>query len=127
MRDASAMACLSFVMLALCAPIARAQPFEPDVTTEEFRCMSVTSRASQRFMKNRFKCITKCFQRYWRLQAVESECLPPYSGATLDCMEGDDGTDARLTAAIVKKCDVARGKDCPECYSGGDCSPTGEA
>jgi hypothetical protein len=125
MRYASAL--LALVLGAALVRMASAQPLEPDVTTEEFRCMAVTSRASQRFVKNRLKCVTKCFQRYWHLQAAEVECLPPYAGATLECIAGADGTEARLTAAIVKRCDALRGKDCPECWSGGDCSAAGEA
>jgi hypothetical protein len=127
MRHAVVLGVATLVLSAAVPHTASAQPLEPDVTTEEYRCMSVASRASQRFVKNRFKCVTKCFQRYWALQSVEAECVPPYAGETLACIAAADGVDARLTAAIVKKCDVARGKDCPECWSGGDCSASGEA
>jgi hypothetical protein len=127
MRRVRAPACLPLLLTAALVRTACAQPLEPDVTTEEYRCMAVGSRATQRWVKNRFKCVTKCFQRYWHLQSVESECLPPYGGEMLECIAGLAGTDARLTSAIVKRCDAARGKDCPECWSGGDCSAAGEA
>lgn len=106
---------------------ARAQPFPPDVTPAELKCMNTVSRASGQFVMKRFKCITKCFQKFWEGEVPETACLPPYEGDTLVCVGAQRGTEAKLMNAVLKRCDVARGGDCPECYSGGDCSATGEA
>ena len=46
-----------------------------------------------------------------------------------DVNPGDKGAEAKFALAIRKSCDptLKPALDCPECYSGGDCSPGGEA
>ena len=53
-----------------------------------------------------------------------SDCFAPYNGATLTCIADPiKGAEAKFQLAITKNCPTA---DCPECYSGGDCSAAGD-
>lgn len=123
MRHASRLGLLTLALVAL-AVDARAQPLPPDVTPAEFKCMSVTSRAIKKFVAKTFKCVNKCLGSH---PLSDPECMPPYASATLTCVGIERGAAANLRNAILKRCDVATGGDCPECYSGGDCSAMGEA
>jgi hypothetical protein len=55
------------------------------------------------------------------------------AGTTAQCINDTvlflKGAENKFTAAIRKACDPTfkAGTDCPECYSGGDCSQSGEA
>jgi hypothetical protein len=48
-------------------------------------------------------------------KVAASECAPPYSGATLDCL---NTAVAKAGSSIDKKCVAS----CPSCYGGGNCS-----
>jgi hypothetical protein len=89
--------------------------------------MGYTSKAAAKFVQRKIKCVTKCMSSFWDGVVPESDCLPPYGGRTAFCI-GDPlkGVEAKTILAMEKYCSVAFGRDCPECYSGGDCSATGD-
>jgi len=112
---------------------ARAQPAAPDVTDLEFSCMHYLAGYGAKFAYARLKCVTKCMQGVWKGYGDPAECSPPYGGATASCMVDSvynlKGAEDKYRLVILKKCDPVYkpGKDCPECYNGGDCSETGAA
>jgi hypothetical protein len=123
-----------FVSLALVGTAA-AQPAAPDVTDNEFKCMASASKAGGKFTGGKAKCVSKCLSAFWKDDpdgsvTPESDCLPPYAGATAECVDDTvldkKGAQDKFRDAILKACD-APGKECPNCYSGGDCSTSGEA
>jgi len=123
-----------FVSLALVGTAA-AQPAAPAVNDVEFKCMVSTNKAGSKFVGAKSKCISKCLQTYWKGDGPDTDCLPPsYGGATAQCIDDTSsldkkGAEDKFRNAILKACDPATkaGTDCPECYSGGDCSTSGEA
>jgi hypothetical protein len=66
-------------------------------------------------------CVKKCLTLYWKGLAPESDCMPPYGGATFDCVVGS--VHARFGLKLDEYCVSGPGADCPECYSGA-CSET---
>jgi hypothetical protein len=106
--------------------MAAAQPAEPDVNGAEFSCMKAAVETAGKLYYARTKCEIRCVKAVWRNNGLDADCQPPYGGRTAECM-------ARAEAKFVKKwlkaCDPATDatRDCPECYSGGDCSASGEA
>lgn len=113
----------------LMAPLAFAQ-----ATDAEFKCEGKASAASSKFVGAKAKCVGKCLQNYWKGLVPESDCLPPYGGATAsacikDTVLGLKGAEDKFSFAIRKACDPATSAsaDCPECYSSGDCSAAGYA
>jgi hypothetical protein len=111
--------------LAATATVASAQYPIPSKT--QFKCQSSTSKASAKFIGAKAKCIVKCTQGAVKGSNPFSDCDAPYAGATQFCI-GDvvKGAQTKLAAGIVKGCTKAPA-DCPTCYSGGDCSVTGQA
>jgi hypothetical protein len=116
----------------LLAPLALAQ----DVTDAEFKCMQGLDKASAKFVGSKTKCALKCFGNAWKVPQVEpfSDCDPPYSGLAANCIIDDPAKPAKsaeeqFSAAILKICDPASNpkNECPDCFSGKDCSNTGEA
>jgi hypothetical protein len=99
-------------------------------TDAEFKCESKATQASTKFVGSKSKCVQKCLQGFWKGLNPESDCLPPYGGATLACIADPlKGAEGKFGLAIQKNCDpgLKPTLDCPECYSGGDCSSAGYA
>jgi hypothetical protein len=99
------------VCLALLGGIAWAQ----DLSTDEVKCQLGTSLALGKFITDKAKCVTKCEQGARKGQNSASDCVPPYANITLACVQRAEGKAETLEQS---KC----AKDCPECYTGGDCA-----
>lgn len=118
----------SFVQLGIVALLAGSASAQ--VTSAEFKCMANASKAGAKFITAKAKCVQKCVNNLWKGAGSPSDCFAPYGGATTACIaDPSKGAEAKFSAAIRKACDptVKIGADCPECYSGGDCGPSGEA
>jgi len=117
---------LAGAAVALMAPLALAQP-----TPAEFKCEAAVSKSGAKFVKAKAKCIDKCLTAFWKGEGAESDCLPPsYGGATAFCIfDSLKGAEGKFSLAILKAGDPATKatNDCPECYSSGDCSASGQA
>jgi hypothetical protein len=126
-----------FVSLALAGTASAQSPAAPAVNDAEFKCMAATNKAAGKFVGSKAKCVSKCLSTYWKTEPQPPEatdCLPPYAGTTFNCIVTDPAkpgksAEEKFGAAIKKACDPATkpGTDCPECYSGGDCSDSGHA
>lgn len=103
------------------------------VTDPEYKCMVSVSKAQGKFVGAKAKCGIKCIQNAVKGANPFADCYAPYGGATAECVDDTvldkKGAEDKFRDAIKKACDPATkpGTDCPECYSGGDCSSSGEA
>ena len=101
------------------------------LTDAEFKCQTSVSKAGSKFVGAKAKCAAKCITNAGKSLEPFSDCFgPSYGGPTATCIfDPLKGAEAKFAAAIKKACDPATkpGADCPECYSGGDCSSSGEA
>jgi hypothetical protein len=131
MRNLGKASLLAGAAALLAAPLAFAQ-----ATDAEFKCEAATSKAGAKFVGAKSKCVQKCLAAYWKAEpdgtggTPEGDCLPPYAGATATCVYDPlKGAEGKYSLAILKACDPATKStnDCPECYSGGDCSLSGHA
>jgi hypothetical protein len=99
------------------------------LTDAEFKCQAGVSKAGSKFVGSKSKCAIKCQAGAVKVPQVNpfSDCYAPYGGATAQCIDDTvldlKGAEDKFRNAIIKACSV----DCPECYSGGDCSASGEA
>ena len=99
----------------------------------EFKCQASTSKAGAKFVGAKAKCAAKCIANAGKNLNPYSDCFAPYGGATAQCIDDTTldlkGAEDKFRDAIRKACDPGfkAGTDCPECYSGGDCSTSGEA
>ena len=112
---------------------------DPDISDAEFKCQAAVNKSGSKFVGSKSKCISKCASGAWKVPQVNpfTDCFPPYAGATLQCIDDSTGlnlgkgAENKFAAAIRKTCDptfkVGSTADCPECYNGGDCSPSGYA
>jgi hypothetical protein len=108
---------------------------DPDLTDAEFKCQGKVSKAGSKFVGAKAKCASKCVQTFRKNVPGDgyddiNDCYAPYGGTTLACIADPlKGAEAKFALAIKKSCDPVTkpGADCPECYSGGDCSDGGEA
>jgi len=98
-------------------------------TDAEFKCEAAVNKAGPKFVGAKSKCVQKCLTTAWKTNTGFSDCYPPYGGATAECiihnpLKPGKSAEEAFTAAIVKACDqsVNPKLDCPECYSGGDCT-----
>ncbi len=111
-------------LLGLVARTAQAQMLSP----LEFKCQLKTAASDAKFVSGKFKCVTHCWYDYWHSGSMSSyaDCLPPYGGATALCIDdtilGVKGVENKYAATVLKACTPAPTRDCPECYSGGDCA-----
>lgn len=112
-------ACAVAAALVLAAGVATAS-HDPDITDDEAKCQQGTSLAIGKFVTEKAKCLTKCEQGARKGQNPAADCVPPYAGATLACVQKAEG---KAEALEVSKC----AKDCPECYTGGDCAADADA
>ena len=98
-------------------------------TDAEFKCESKATQGSTKFVGAKAKCVIKCLQGFWKGLNPETDCAPPYAGATAVCVSDPlKGAEAKFVANTRKNCDPAfkPGTDCPECYNGGDCTQYAE-
>ncbi len=112
-------ACSAAAALVFAAGVVTAS-HDPDVTGDEAKCQQGTSLAIGKFVTEKAKCLTKCEQGARKGQNPAADCVPTYAGATLACVQKAEGKAESLE---VKKC----AKDCPECYTGGDCAADADA
>ena len=129
MRNLGRMAIAAGAATLLTAALAMAQ-----ATDAEFSCEQKASKGASKFVGAKAKCVNKCFQNFWKGLVPESDCLPPYGGATAtacitDTVTGLKGAEDKFRFTILKSCDPVTkpGTDCPECYDAGDCSAGGYA
>jgi hypothetical protein len=98
------------------------------LTDAEFKCEQSTNKAGAKFVKNKSKCVSKCLSNAWKGAGSFSDCNPPYGGSTLNpCITEPTfrkGAEEKFEDGIRKACDPSFkvGTDCPECYSGGNCT-----
>jgi hypothetical protein len=100
------------------------------LTDAEFKCIQKTNKAGAKFVNAKAKCGSKCIQNAGKSLNPYSDCFAPYAGTTLACVADPlKGAEAKFALAIKKACDpgTVASADCPECFSGGDCSDSGEA
>lgn len=108
------------------ASTAAAQPAPPDVNGTEYLCMKDAADAGAKFLYARTKCVIRCVKHVWRGDGLDADCHPPYGGKTAECLVR---AETKFVKKFVKGCDqtLDPDDDCPECYSGGDCSASGDA
>lgn len=85
-----------------------------ELTPAEQACELEASKQSGTFVAKKIKCLVACDKRALKGKVPVADCLPPFGGATRDCVAT---AEAKLTAGVAGKC----ARDCPECYAGGDC------
>jgi hypothetical protein len=106
---------------------------DADISDAELKCQLAGSKSAGKFVGGKSKCASKCMANFWKGLNPDTDCLAPYGGATAQCINdtvlGLKGVENKFGAAIKKACDpgTKAGTDCPECYSGGDCSDAGYA
>ena len=107
--------------VALLVPLAWAS-HDPDISDDESKCQLGTSLAIGKFVTDKAKCITKCEKGARKEPPLnpDSDCVSPFGGATLACVQKAEGKAEGLEQS---KC----AKDCPECYTGGDCAADADA
>lgn len=93
-------------------PSAGAQALNAD----ECKCQTASGKAQGKFAAAKAKCVSKCEAGERKGTNPGTDCVPPYAGTTAECVTKAEGK----AAAKETKC-----KDCPECYSGGDCTLDG--
>jgi len=87
---------------------------DADITDDEEKCQIGTSLAQGKFVAEAAKCAIKC-QQAARKGGNAADCVPPFGGATLQCI---NLAETKAEGLEQSKC----AKVCPECYSGGDCT-----
>jgi hypothetical protein len=103
------------------------------LTDAEFKCQASVSKAGAKFVGAKSKCASKCLANADKSLNPYTDCYSPYGGATAQCIDDTTldlkGAEDKFRDAIRKACDPGfkAGTDCPECYSAGDCSTSGEA
>jgi hypothetical protein len=103
-------------------------PLAQTLTPLEFKCQLKSTTAEAKFTTAKLKCVSRCYYEYWHsgVMATYTDCLPPYGGETATCIDdtvlGLKGAENKFSAAILKACVYPSTADCPECYSGGDCT-----
>jgi len=92
--------------------VARAQ-----LTDDESKCQIGTSLAQGKFVTEKAKCLIKCEQGARKTPPLNprTDCFTPFGGATATCVQL---ATTKAEGLEQSKCQ----KDCPECYSGGDCT-----
>lgn len=127
MKNLGKASLLTGAALLLATPLAFAQP-----TDAEFKCEAAVSKNGAKFVGAKAKCVDKCLTAFWKTGSTtpESDCLPPYGGATATCVYDTlKGAEGKFSIAIKKACDplTKPTADCPECYDGGNCTDSGFA
>ncbi len=105
---------LSGAILLCAATFAVALDSDPPIGTDEARCQDGVSKTLGKFMWSKAKCMTKCDS----ITPQDPDCLPPYGGTTISCLES---AEEKMAKKMHRRCRDAEnaGKDaCPECYGG---------
>jgi hypothetical protein len=87
-----------------------------EVTDDEVKCQQGASLGLAKFVKKKWQCIARCERKAREGVIDASECVPPYSGDTANCVT--NVAEPKATNLISARCE----RDCPECYASGDCS-----
>ena len=87
---------------------------------DEAKCQQGTSLAIGKFVRSKAQCVDNCQKKAFEGVGSAADCVPPYAGATQGCVTAAEGETG---GAIQSSC----AKDCPECYSGGNCSMDADA
>jgi len=119
-----------FVLLAGLVNLTLGSVASAQLTDAEFKCQTSVSKAGSKFVGSKAKCAIKCIANARKGLNPFMDCFAPYGGATLACIADPvKGAEVKFETAIRRACDPGFkvGTDCPECYSGGDCSTSGEA
>ena len=82
---------------------------------DELKCQLGTSLEIGKFIRSKGQCIDDCQKQVFGGSGNAADCVPPYGGSTAGCVTSSEG---QAGGGIQSSCS----KDCPECYSGGDCS-----
>ncbi len=91
-----------------------AAPAWAQLTEDEHACQQAAAKQSATFLGKKIKCLIACDKRALKGKVPAGDCLPPFAGTTLECV---DKAEAKALGGMAKTCAV----DCPECYAGGDC------
>ena len=92
----------------------------PDITDDESKCQIKASLSVSKFANKKAKCIDGCQKKARKNPSVLPDCSPPFGGSTFGCVTSAEG---KWSGKITSSC----ARDCPECYSGGDCQANGDA
>lgn len=107
LKTASAMLGMLGAVLMTAGPVSATH--DADVTDDENKCFIIAGKELTKAVAAEGKCVTKC-QKSFRKDPVatpESNCEPPYAGATALCVtKAYDKAEAKLAACA----------DCPNCY-----------
>lgn len=85
------------------------------ITDDESKCQIGTSLAQGKFVTEKAKCLITCEQGARKNHNPSTDCFAPFGGATANCVQLATSKAEGLEQSKCKK-------DCPECYSGGDCT-----
>jgi len=105
----------SFAMVFACAATSSATG-----SKSELKCQLGTTLAIGKFIDAKAKCIDNCWKRVFKGSGDPADCGPPYAGSTFGCVNSNE---AQASGDIHSSCV----KECPSCYSGGDCSADADA
>jgi hypothetical protein len=89
-------------------------PAWAQLSDEEHACQQAASKQSGTLAAKTIKCLVACDKQALKGKVPGGDCVPPFGGATLACVEG---ARTKVLDGIAKKCTL----DCPECYEFGDC------
>ena len=87
---------------------------------DEAKCQLGTSLEVGKFIRAKGQCLDSCQHHAFEGSGNAADCVPPYGGSTAGCVTS---SEAESAGKIQKSC----AQDCPECYSGGDCSVDADA
>jgi hypothetical protein len=91
-----------------------AAPADAADTADEVKCQAGTSVRVGKFILKKMNCIGDCWADAF-FGGDPADCSTPFGGATFGCVNSSVNS---MTGSIQNVCNG----DCPECYSGGDCS-----
>jgi len=89
-------------------------------TSDELKCQLRTSLVVGKFIYAKGLCLDNCWKRVFGGGGDPADCVAPLGGKTFGCVTSAEG---EAGGALQKGC----AKDCPECYSGGDCPVEADA
>src|SRR5262249_10043246 len=85
-------------------------------TKDGFKCESATGKTLTKVGGSRSKCVQKCVATARKVGPPFTDCFAPFAGATLTCITGPTGAEAKAGAGIKKAC-TAKPDSCPHCYT----------
>ena len=85
------------------------------LTGDESKCELTASKTVAKFAGKKVKCLNKCWSH---LRKGDPAICEPAGSRDVDTQGCIDEAEAKSNAGQLKKCTA----DCPECYSGGDCT-----